>query len=85
MAELGKLMKADEVRHLCLCPVCGKVGDVRLMVRAGPMQCLAHDRCVFEQLGEGILNLPQEERVKFTLEAVGSDMMRRLRAALNKS
>jgi hypothetical protein len=55
------------------------------MVRAGPMECLAHDRCVYDQLGEGILNLPQEERVKFTLEAVGSDMMRRLRAALNKS
>jgi hypothetical protein len=78
-------MKADGVRYLCLCPVCGKLGDERLMVRAGPMECLAHDRCVYDQLGEGILNLPQEERVKFTLEAVGSDMMRRLRAALNKS
>ena len=78
-------MKIDEVRHLCLCPVCGKLGDERLKVRAGPMECLAHDRCVYDQLGEGILNLPQEERVKFTLEAFGSDMMRRLRAALNKS
>ena len=78
-------MKADGVRYLCLCPVCGKLGDERLMVRAGPMECLAHDRCVYDQLGEGILNLPQEERVKFTLEAVGSDMMRRLIAALNKS
>ena len=78
-------MKTDEVRHLCLCPVCGKLGNERLMVRAGPMECLGHDRCVYDQLGEGILNLPQEERVKFTLEAVGSDMMRRLRAALNKS
>ena len=83
MAEIN--MKADEVRRLCSCPVCGKLGDERLMVRAGPMECLAHDRCVYDQLGEGILNLPQEERVKFTLEAVGSDMMRRLRAALNKS
>ena len=82
---LRSMMKTDEVRHLCLCPVCGKLGDERLMVRAGPMECLAHDRCVYDQLGEGILNLPQEERVKFTLEAVGSDMMRRLRAALNKS
>ena len=83
MAEIN--MKADEVRRLCSCPVCGKLGDERLMVRAGPMECLAHDRCVYDQLGEGILNLPQEERVKFTLEAVGSDMMRRLIAALNKS
>ena len=42
------------------------------------MGCLAHDRCVFEQLGEGILNLPQEQRVKFTLAVVAPDMMRRL-------
>ena len=42
------------------------------------MGCLAHDRCVFEQLGEGILNLPKEENVKFTLAAVGPDMLRRL-------
>ena len=71
-------MKADHVRCLCLCPVCGKLGDEREMVRVGPMGCLAHDRCVFEQLGEGILNLPQEQLAKFTLAAVGPDMMRRL-------
>ena len=71
-------MKADDVRYLCLCPVCGKLGDERAMVRVGPMECLAHDRCVFGQLGEGILNLPKEERAKFTLAAVGPDMMRRL-------
>ena len=71
-------MKADHVRRLCLCPVCGKLGDEREMVRVGPMGCLAHDRYVFEQLGEGILNLPQEQLAKFTLAAVGPDMMRRL-------
>jgi hypothetical protein len=48
------------------------------MVKAGPMEWLAHDRCVFEQLGEGILNLPKEEKAKFTLAAVGPDMMRKL-------
>ncbi len=48
------------------------------MVKIGPMQSLAHDRCVFEQLGEGILNLPKGERTKFTLAAVGPDMIRRL-------
>ena len=47
-------MKAHDVRRLCLCPVCGKVGDDRKMVKVGPMKSLAHDRCVFEQLGEGI-------------------------------
>jgi hypothetical protein len=71
-------MKAGGVRLLCLCPVCGKLGDDRAMVKVGPMKSLAHDRCVFEQLGEGILNLPKEERTKFTLAAVGPDMMRRL-------
>jgi hypothetical protein len=78
------MMKADEVRHLCLCPVCGKLGDVRVMVRAGPMECCAHDRRVFEQLGEGVLNLPKEERAKFTLAAVGPEMMRRLAHAANQ-
>ena len=48
------------------------------MVRAGPMKCLAHGRCVFEQLGDGILNLPKDERAKFTLAAVGPDMKQRL-------
>jgi hypothetical protein len=47
------------------------------------MECLAHDRCVFEQLGEGILNLPKEERAKFTLAAVGPDIMQRLIAPWN--
>jgi hypothetical protein len=79
--RLGSMMNGDDVRHLCLCPVCGKLGDERLMVRVGPMGCLAHDRCVFEQLGEGILNLPKEERAKFTLAAVGPEMLRRLAEA----
>jgi len=43
-----------------------------------PDENTAHDRCAFEQLGDGIMNLPQEERVKFSLVAVGPDMMRRL-------
>jgi hypothetical protein len=65
--------------HVCaFAPVCGKLGEEREMVKVGLMGCLAHDRCVFEQLGEDILNLPKEERAKFTLAAVGSDMMRRL-------
>ena len=71
-------MKADGVHHLSLCPVCGKLGDERLMVKAGPMEWVAHDRWVFEQLGDGIHNLPKEERAKFALATVGPDMMRRL-------
>jgi hypothetical protein len=44
-------------------------GDDQTMVKIGPMQSLAHDRCVFEQLGEGIFNLPKGERTNFTLAA----------------
>jgi hypothetical protein len=45
------------------------------------MKTPAHDRCAFEQLGEGIVNLPTEERVKFTLAVVGPAVMRRLNDA----
>jgi hypothetical protein len=73
-------MKASTggVRPLCLCPVCGKLGNEQKMVKVGPMKSPTHDRCAFAQLGEGILNLPEDERAKFTLAAVGTDMMRRL-------
>jgi hypothetical protein len=60
------------------CPVCGRLGDERAMVRVGPMKTLAHDRCVFEQLGEGIMNFPKEERAKFNVSVGGPDIMRRL-------
>ena len=62
-------MKTHEVRLLCRCPVCGKLGDE---------QAMAHDRCAFEQLGLGVVNLPKEERAKFTLAVVGPAVMRRL-------
>ena len=77
-AQRGLAMTAHNVRLLCRCPVCGKLGDDQSMVKVGPMKTLAHDRCAFEQLGVGIMNLPQEEPVKFSLVAVGPDMMRRL-------
>ena len=70
--------KLADLSPPCLCPVCGKLGDDRTMVKVGPMRSPAHDRCAFAQLGEGILNLPKDERAKFTLAAVGPDMMRRL-------
>jgi hypothetical protein len=71
-------MDAHDIRLLCRCPVCGRLGDERAMVKVGPLKTPAHDRCAFEQLGEGIVDLPQEERAKFSLVAVGPDMMRRL-------
>jgi hypothetical protein len=77
-SSTGSAMKAHNIRRLCRCPVCGKLGDERSMVKVGPMKTPAHDRCTFGQLGDGIVNLPKEERGKFSLVAVGPDMMRRL-------
>ncbi len=51
------------------------------MVKVRPMKTPAHDRCAFEQLGVGIVNLPKEERAKFTLAVVGPAVMRRLNDA----
>ena len=74
-------MKAHEVRPLCRCPVCGKLGDAQAMVKVGHMKTPSHDRCAFEQLGIGVVNLPKEERAKFTLAVVGPAVMRRLNDA----
>ena len=52
-------MKAHEVRLLRRCPVCGKLGDEQAMIKVGPMKTPAHDRCAFEQLGDGVVNLPR--------------------------
>jgi hypothetical protein len=48
------------------------------MVKVGRMKTPAHVRCAFGQLGDGIVNLPQEERAKFTSAVVGPDVMRLL-------
>ena len=47
-------MKAHDVQLLCRCPVCVKLGHERAMVKVGPMKTPAHDRCAFEQIGDGI-------------------------------
>jgi hypothetical protein len=49
-------MKAHEVRLLCRCPVCGKLGNEQAMVKVCPMKTPAHDRCAFEQVGDRIVN-----------------------------
>jgi hypothetical protein len=58
-----------------------QLGDEQAMVKVGPMKTPAHDRCAFEQLGLGIVNLPKDERAKFTLAVVGPAVMRRLNDA----
>jgi hypothetical protein len=60
-------MKAHEVRLLCRCPVCGKLGDEQAMIKVGPMKTPAHDRCAFEQLGLGVVNLPKERACEIHL------------------
>jgi len=74
-------MEAHEVRLLCRCPVCGKLGVEQAMVKVGPMKTPAHVRCAFEQLGLGVVSLPKEERAKFTLAVVGPAVMRQLNDA----
>ncbi len=49
------------------------LGDEKAMVKVGPMKTPAHDRCAFEQLGVGVVNLPKEERAKFTFAVVGDN------------
>ena len=34
-------MEAHEVRLLCYCPVCGKLGGEQTMVKVGPMKTLS--------------------------------------------
>ena len=37
-AQRGLAMTAHNVRLLCRCPVCGKLGDEQSMVKVGPMK-----------------------------------------------
>jgi hypothetical protein len=48
--QKGPTSSKTGVRHLCLCPGCGKLGDERAMVRVGPMEWLAHDAAYLSSL-----------------------------------
>ena len=68
---------AHDVRHLCVCPKCGSIGDDRDMPLVGSQPM--HDVCAYRHLGvAGILRLPATERRKFTIGSVGPIAMRRL-------
>lgn len=71
-------MKAQDVRHLRLCTSCGRLGDGRKMLTI-QLPGLFHDHCVVQLLShDEILKLPEAEREKFTIGAVGPELMRKL-------
>lgn len=83
------LLKAHDVRHLCLCGLCGSIGDDREMVLVNHVELPRlgyglwknvpmHGACAFKKLGDGILDLPNEQRAKFTINDLGVEMMRRM-------
>ena len=73
------LMKftAHDVRRLRVCVTCGGIDHLSRMIVLPTG--LHHDVCVVSLLTEDeILSLPETERRKFSIGAVGSRMMKRL-------
>ena len=50
------------------------------MVKVGPMKTPAHDRCAFEQLGVGVVNLAAEKNSQHALD-MAQKLSHQLRAA----
>lgn len=72
-------LKAHDVRHLTACLHCGRIGDDREMIVAPNGQGgLWHAACTYLKLGDRILDLPQKDREKFTIDDLGVPMMKRL-------
>lgn len=87
-------MKAHDVRHLRVCPMCGDLGDGREMVNLPPTGFNEagdeasfvvykpgpyHGACVAQRLShDSILSLPPTERSKFRLSEVSPELMRKL-------
>lgn len=70
---------AHDVRHLTVCDACGEIGDDRTMIRHNTLGNY-HGECAVQFLGDEILDLPWEEREKFTIGDVGVDLMKKLLA-----
>lgn len=73
--EVRNPLKAHDIRHLCVCPYCGGMGDDRDTVSA------FHPKCFYEAHGEvGVLALSPDDRNKFRLcdipVAVAKKLMR---------
>ncbi len=74
--RLGEPVKAHDVRKLTKCLGCARLGLKPEMVETA--QGHWHGACIYQQLGEGVLDLPLAERKKLTIADVGVPMMRRL-------
>lgn len=75
---------AHDVRHLRPCAFCPDLGDKRRMVRATAKE-YAHGKCLIAAGGlQRLLDLPQPERDKLTLEDIGVDAMRAILAKRHK-
>lgn len=62
-------MKAHDVRHLCMCKVCGDLADDRVAIdtKVGAL----HGACAFNVMGiDGLLALPDAEIRKLTISDV---------------
>lgn len=84
-------MKAHDVRHLCVCEICGGLVDDRGSIRPRGkhfehyfskdynLDAHWHPGCYVEKYGEeGVFVLAREERRKFRICDVTIDTMRRL-------
>jgi hypothetical protein len=70
-------MKAHDVRHLRFCIKCQSLGDGRKMIEISSQ--LFHDVCAYRHLGvAGVLNLPIEQRMKFSIGSVGKVVMKKM-------
>lgn len=70
-------MKAHDVRHLCICPRCERMGDDREMISWFPE--MFHPDCFAKEFGEdAIFGLERSERRKFRLGDVSTATMHRL-------
>lgn len=76
-------MKAHDVRHLCVCPRCGGLGDDRETINPiTPAHTGSHwhPRCFYEDFGkQGVLgSLPDIEQDKFRLCDIPPGVMKTL-------
>ena len=66
-------LKAHDVRHLCVCFVCGAMADDRDVVFD------AHPKCFYEKEGRiRVLNLCDDDMDKFRLGDIPLDLMKEL-------
>ena len=71
-------MRAHDVRHLRVCPVCKEFGDRRAMVSDTDFY---HGACyvgMYPHVSELLERLPREDLMKFTISDLGWQRMREL-------